>query len=500
MRKNIKKQLLALILVLTMVVSSACSSSEPDNGNEGTPTVTENVTLTATPEVTEEPTKVIEEATPVPPEVTGELTKAIEEATPVPTEAENNLESDDTKDDPNADKKSDKNDNEEVTQVVTVPAEDPKVTIEVTPTEEPAITDIEPTDLPATGRAEPTEAPDSNLAETKYTDISAVDPEAVETARKFVEGYCYGDLDLIYSTMAYDESIKADLDEEIGDWRGFADVIEGNVGIKNLEISNENFEKILTVDVLGGKKFEKEEILPYINHNTVFVEDETTWDNYQIVSIGFSGLMARSMNMYLGGGLNIFVCEKNGEFRVMYAEDIDEYEEEEEDINEAELKKLFVDRSYKFTGNETAQEVLEVYLSGLVDFDLIRTLSATAVDDDKIVEVISTNYEYYEYYEIMRLLGFAQKYIFIEEITEITDADPEDMQDFVDSYALVDDKSTITDWVGFGVKVKFFDGQNEDYTNEEFVVAKVNGVYRVLDDMLFEYYGGVVRYEDYVEK
>ena len=45
-----------------------------------------------------------------------------------------------------------------------------------------------------------------------------------------------------------------------------------------------------------------------------------------------------------------------------------------------------------------------------------------------------------------------------------------------------------------------FDGQNEDYTNEEFVVAKVNGVYRVLDDMLFEYYGGVVRYEDYVEE
>ena len=122
----------------------------------------------------------------------------------------------------------------------------------------------------------------------------------------------------------------------------------------------------------------------------------------------------------------------------------------------------------------------------MVDLDLIRTLSATAVDDDKIVEVISTNYEYYEYYEIMRLLGFAQKYIFIEEITEITDADPEDMQDFVNSYALVDDKSTITDWVGFGVKVKSFDGQNEDYTNEELVVAKVNGVYRVLDDMLFD--------------
>ena len=480
MRKSIKKQLIAWILVLTLVMASACTSSEPDDGNEGTPTVTETVT----PEVTEEPTK------------------SIEEATPVPTEAES------ISDDKNAEGgkfSADKNDDitddpdkiTDMPEVTVEPTDIPEVTVE--PTDEPEITE-EPIDLPATGRAEPTEAPDSNLAETKYTDISAVDPEAVETARKFVEGYCYGDLDLIYATMAYDESFKADLDEEIGDFRGFADVIEGNVGIKNLEISNENFEKILTVDVLGGKKFEKEEILPYINHNAVFVEDETTWDNYQIVSIGFSGLMARSMNMYLGGGLNIFVCEKNGEFRVMYAEDIDEYEEEEEDINEAELKQLFVDRSYEFTGNETAQEVLEVYLSGLVDFDLIRTLSATAVDDDKIVEVISTNYEYYEYYEIMRLLGFAQKYIFIEEITEITDADPEDMQDFVNSYALVDDKSTITDWVGFGVKVKFFDGQNEDYTNEEFVVAKVNGVYRVLDDMLFEYYGGVVRYEDYVEK
>ena len=32
-------------------------------------------------------------------------------------------------------------------------------------------------------------------------------------------------------------------------------------------------------------------------------------------------------DIYLQTGLNIFVCEKNGEFRVMYAEDIDEVKE-----------------------------------------------------------------------------------------------------------------------------------------------------------------------------
>ena len=64
MRKSIKKQLIAWILVLTLVMASACTGSESDDGNKGTPTVTETVT----PKVTEEPTKGIEEATPVPTE------------------------------------------------------------------------------------------------------------------------------------------------------------------------------------------------------------------------------------------------------------------------------------------------------------------------------------------------------------------------------------------------------------------------------------------------
>lgn len=434
MKKSIKNKFIALILVLSMLVATACSSYEPENGQT---IVTEAATQSITPQITDEPTKVIEAATPVP-------TEAI-----------------------NSEKKD---------------SENPVEKEIVTPTE----------DLPATGREEPAtgdgqkehEYDKDDIMGLKYTEFNNVDEKAIEVASLFMEGYVFGDIDKIIETLAYDEGEKETVLDELSDWEGFRDYAEGSIGIDNYEITPEDMKKILSLKTIGGLRFEnKEDILNEFTYSELFISDPEDWDNYQLVSVVFDGLFSGFLNEYIGAGINAIVAEKNGEYKVVYAYTMDEYDDEP--ISEEEAIALIDQRKYKLNGSEKAEDVLNLFLDGLTEFDFFKLFTATAVDEDKEFGLFSLYYNVYESFEMMRIMNIGYQYVEIGGINEVKDVSEEELKEVTNNYSLIKDSSNITDIVKFEVTIRFHEGEDVDETVEDFYVGKINGIYQVLDNMIF---------------
>ncbi|MCR5726716.1 MAG: hypothetical protein K6G24_04535 [Lachnospiraceae bacterium] len=455
---------LILVLAFTMAFATACSKDEPSNEPTGQPTVTigpeENKPDSVSPAVTEEPGKADADNNQ------GEGGAAGATTAPVGEDVDNDG------------KQS--GDNKE------------KGYGNLPDNKEPSGgSDID--NPPATGEAEITPAlgadVDNNIRAKNYyelvmenlvTGFSGNDDKAVEVAFNFCKGYIYGDKKMIKENLAFEN-------EEVVD-----DELEGFEGIYNYldlfdmgeaEVKREQLDQVLSVEAIGGQKLDKEKFLETSDLSENYIEDDAAWDNYQLVSVKFTGVLAHQMQNYMGGGINNIVAEKNGEYKVIWLEIVDFEADEEELIDE--YSNLLNDKKYKFTGSETKEDLLKLYINGLEEFDFFKVFSTLAMDNDKELYFFHDNYNMYEIFEIYRLLRNENIYIKCISQSEAKEVDADELESIKSYYEFVDDFDSIEDIVKFDVTLDMKEGEYNEQKDIEVYVGKLNGEYRVFDSYLF---------------
>ena len=82
-------------------------------------------------------------------------------------------------------------------------------------------------------------------------------------------------------------------------------------------------------------------------------------------------------------------------------------------------------------------------------------------------------------------MNIGYQYVEIGGINEVKDVSEEELKEVSNNYSLIKDSSSITDIVKFEVIIRFHEGEDVDETIEDFYVGRINGIYQVLDNMIF---------------
>lgn len=84
-------------------------------------------------------------------------------------------------------------------------------------------------------------------------------------------------------------------------------------------------------------------------------------------------------------------------------------------------------------------------------------------------------------------MNIGYQYVEIGGINEVKDVSEEELKEVSNNYSLIKDSSSITDIVKFEVVIRFHEGEDIDETIEDFYVGRINGIYQVLDNMIFSF-------------
>jgi len=460
MKKNLKKMLVMFILVLSMLALVACSSSDDDDDEESgrRRRRSENVEPTDEPDPTSDPTDV-----PAP------TTEPVD--TPTPTEPV-----------VTPDQKEDIGGN----GTFTTPSGEPEIIITDAPepTDEPEPTDDpEPTDEP-----EPTGEPyysSSNILEVKYTGFDGIDESAKKAASTFGSGFLVGDKDTILSALAYDEDKKETLDQELGEYSGLLGEYSSEFESLGLNPSTMEISSVLYLEPIGGRTFEAEEVAAWMQMEDTYIDDISEWDNFCVISTEMKGTLISLLGYDLDEGINFVLAERDGEYKVITATFYDD--EENDDPNPGNDDEELINikgKLYQFNGNETADEIIDMFDKAFEDLDFYTMISCVAVDDDHLVDAIKDNEEAISMFELYKMMGGGLTVT--AERGEAQSVDEEELGDIRMECETVNDTENITDVVKYDVTYSYAMGTESETELETVYVGKYNGEYRVVKCFIFD--------------
>ena len=451
MKKKLQKSLIMIIMILSMLALAACSKSDEDDEESGSRRRrTENVEPTDDPDVTAEPTAE-PTTTPEPTiEPTAEPTAEITIAPPV-SHADDEKKEGDNGDEP--------------------------ATGEPDPTGE-----IEPTPV-VTG-----EPDDDNtfVFEVKYVGYTDVDDKAKEVAETFGNAFVFGDKEVILNTIAYDEERKADLDEELGEYQGLTEMLVEELSEFDLGLSNADVATLISLECVGGKKFDKETAVYNLILSDTYITDPMAWDNYHVISTEMKGDVLSYIGNPLGGGINFIVAERDGEYKALTVAFYDEDEGGDEPVDpETDAEKLIEikGRLYQFNGNETTDEIIDMFNKAFEDFDFYTMISCVAIDDGFYIDAIADNEDAIAAFELYKLA--AGTMTISTSRGEAVEVSEEELNDVRRECETVDNPETITDVVKYEVTYHMeMAGETQDQV-ETVYVGKYNGENRIVHCFIF---------------
>ncbi|MBR4778185.1 MAG: hypothetical protein IK007_11320 [Lachnospiraceae bacterium] len=462
MKKNLKKMLVMFILVLSMLALAACSSSDDDDDEGGSSRRrrSENVEPTDEPEPTTDPTNV--------PAPTNEPAD-----TPIPTEP---VVTPDQKE-------------EDIigNGTFTTPSGEPEIIITDVPepTDEPEPTDDpEPTDEP-----EPIGAPyysSSNILEVKYTGFDGIDEKAKSVAAEFGNAFVTGNKETILKTLAYDTDKLETLNRELDEYTGLVGDFSSEIEALGIDPATVDITTLLSINPIGGKTINTAEAVSWMQLEDTYVDDITEWDNFCVISTEMQGSILSLLDYDLSDeGINFVLAERNGEYKVLTATFYEDYgNDDPEPVNNDEDIINIKGKLYQFNGNETADEIIDIFNKGFEDLDFYTMLSCVAVDNDHLVDAVKDNEEAISAFELYKTLGSGLTVS--AERGEAQPVDEEELGDVREECETVNDPENITDVVKYDVTYSYSMAGQSDTEIETVYVGKYNGEYRVVKCFIFD--------------
>ena len=347
---------------------------------------------------------------------------------------------------------------------------------------------IETDDEKYKGRPNITDSPDpvdsyeDDILDMEYTDFSGTDEEAAHVAEVFANAYLLGDGDAVMETIACDEDVKDQLAEDLKLWTGYSNFFGSYLATGDITISDVDMEGLLGMKIVGGTGIDKQEALEWIEYYDTYVADLSEWDNYQVFSAAFEGLYARAVSDYESEGLNVIVAEKNGEYKVVTVEF---YELEEVQADPEEIKALIEENKYAFNGDESAEDIANLYKEAFENYDFFKMFSVIAIDEEHEAEAYLDNEYLYFSFELCKHMKPGMVSISVTR-SEAEQVSEDEWAEAMYEYFLVNDVESITDVVKYEFSVRMMEAGEEFLDEYAVYIGKFNGAFRVIDSHMFE--------------
>ncbi len=343
MKKRLKALVTVLILVLSMTALAACSKDETPDPEPGTITTTPEATTEPTAEPTTEPTA--EPTTEPTAEPTAEPTE--EPAAEVTAEPTGEL---------NTDTNTDENN-----MVPDVTGAEPDIT-----DIEPEVTTIEPS---VTGTED-----GENSMDVFYKEMDAsADAAAQAVAEEYINASLCYDVDRMEKVLAYDDDHKDEIE-----------LLRQNLAETKEMFGGMDFSALFKVRFVGGKAVSTESVGEGAKFSAMVdfskVSDLNVFS--AVVTSSFSGSMPSVMNVLVG--------KYEGSYKVLYQTTMTVDESEVPEDPEADQPVNLEEKMYKFNGNETADEIADLFIEAFQQLDLYKIVSCMACDDDKQDELFGS--------------------------------------------------------------------------------------------------------------
>ena len=139
---------------------------------------------------------------------------------------------------------------------------------------------------------------------------------------------------------------------------------------------------------------------------------------------------------------------------------------------------------YQFNGNETADEIIDMFDKAFEDLDFYTMISCVAVDDDHLVDAIKDNEEAISMFELYKMMGGGLTVT--AERGDAQSVDEEELGDVREECETVNDTQNITDVVKYDVTYSYTMGTESDTEVETVYVGKYNGEYRIVKCFIFD--------------
>lgn len=459
-----KRRLLVLIMMMTMILLAACSSGEKDNKGDN---ITEAVTQVPEATVTPVPTATFAPTPTSAPTPTPELTLEPEPSVTIePTEMIVPTGSDEIENNGTGGEDSEAGgENNGNGQGL-----NGKGKQEIVPTwdidEYPGIT------------CEPDIYFDYSGLEVVYTEF---DPGVSDDAKVLADIFAYAlvtyDADTVLETFVCDEENQSFME-------GLPESFEEMRQKLAEETEKDDWETLVSIEVLGGKVLEPE-IYDYVAASALVDIEEVS--ELQVITAGINSSHEVLNDLYDDTYINVVIGKYLGEYKVITIEPV--FEDDpyiDPDITDPVITLTPEDiegMMYNFTGSETSEDIADMFIDACSQLDMPKIYSCIAMDDETKADAIE------ELCDLVVEMELARSML-DENSIKITRGEAEDLSEeeqeelFIFSSRI--EEEDVSDVVKYLIHVETNTVGNQESTDSYLYVGKYRGEYRVVYTDLFD--------------
>jgi hypothetical protein len=202
---------------------------------------------------------------------------------------------------------------------------------------------------------------------------ASADVAAQAVAEEYINASLCYDVDRMEKVLAYDDDHKDEIE-----------LLRQNLAETKEMFGGMDFSALFKVRFVGGKAVSTESVGEGAKFSAMVdfskVSDLNVFS--AVVTSSFSGSMPSVMNVLVG--------KYEGSYKVLYQTTMNVDESEVPEDPEADQPVNLEEKMYKFNGNETADEIADLFIEAFQQLDLYKIVSCMACDDDKQDELFGS--------------------------------------------------------------------------------------------------------------